>query len=408
MMTTATVFTMTVVANAALAAALVTSHDDDGTITVNGKRTLIVGSYYAGAGPESGAPTLETYKGMAQAGFNLVRAGAATRDLAHQAGLMTWDAVGTLNLEEREKSEAALRERVAAIKDHPSLAFIESEDEPAWTWKKAEPRIPPEPFVEAYPIIKEMDPNHLLYMNHAPTNLVKTLLPYNKGTDIVACDIYPVNPGGLREQYALFADGYQGDLNNIYISQVGQYAAKMRTVAGPNRPVFMVLQAFAWEMLRKETDRQPEKVLYPSYEDSRFMAYQALINTANGIIYWGSGYTPADSQCWTDIKRVVREIADLADVLVERSTSLPITIDYHEVGHSVDFGVQMLAKIHQGKLYLFTCNADKNPCKATISGLGDWAACDVLNESRTLPLENGAITDTWAPFAVHVYAFSRG
>ncbi len=394
-------------AGSAAAAPLRTAYDDDGIITVNGVRTLIIGSYYAGSKYSASQSMAEAYAELAEAGFNLVHAGAKDLDEVHVAGLMAWSNAGTLDLDDREKSTQRLLDAVNAVKDHPALAFLETVDEPAWTWMKAEARVPAQALVEAYPIIKGADPNHLLYTNHAPTNLVKTMRAYNDGTDIVAVDIYPVNPGGLKHTYALFEDGYQGDLNNIYISQVGEYVDKMRRVTGPNRPLFMVLQAFAWEMLTDEGERRQEKILYPTYLESRFMAFQALIKGANGIVYWGSHYTPQPSQCWTDLKRVVREVADLAPALAERTAPLQLELDYHEVGHSVDEGVQWRAKEHGGKLYVFTCNADKNPCRATVSGLDGWTSCKVLNEDRDLPMDAGNFTDDWKRFDVHIYELSR-
>lgn len=385
------------------AAPIVTGYDDDGMITANGKRTFIIGSYYA-------AKSDRPYAELAEAGFNLVRAGnTEAMDQAHASGLMTWTSVGTLDLEKREESAKALVDKVNKIKGHPSLAFIETVDEPAWSYLKPETRVPWQAFAEAYPLIKETDPSHLLYMNHAPTNLVKTMKQYNAGTDVVACDIYPVNPGGIQT-YALFHDGHQGDLNNEQISQVGEYVDKMRLVTGPGRPLLMVLQAFAWENLVDEKDmreRREEKVLYPTYAQSRFMAFQALIKGANGIIYWGSHYTPQPSQAWDDIKRVVREVADLAAPLAAPASEVSVAIDYHEVGHSVDDGVQTLAKEHGAKLYLFTCNADKHFNNATLSGLEGWKTCKALGEDRDLPVENAAITDTWKRFGVHIYEFER-
>ena len=390
------------------AAPLVTAFDNDGMITVNGKRTLILGSY-------SAAKSDRPYAELAEAGFNLVHSGADTESLdkAHGAGLMTWVSVGTLDLDKRDASTKTLLDAVNKVKDHPGVAFLETVDEPAWTWNKAEVRVPPQPFVEAYPLIKKTDPNHLLYTNQAPTNLIETLKQYNAGTDIVACDIYPVNPGGLKPMYALFSDGFQGDFSNEQISQVGQYVDKMRAVAGPKRPLIMVLQAFAWEALR-EKDRDESKVVYPSYAQTRFMAFQALIKGANGILYWGSHTLPAGSQTWTDIKRVVREIADLAQPLAAQRPPQTIAVNqYHEMGYSVDFGVQTLLTEHGGKAYLFTCNADKNPCKATLHGaegapgLERWTGAKVLNENRSLPIENGAITDAWQPFEVHIYELAK-
>ncbi|MBI5094204.1 MAG: hypothetical protein HZB26_17415 [Candidatus Hydrogenedentes bacterium] len=356
---------LVLLAASAAAAPRVTAYEDDGAITVDGKRTLIIGSYYK-------AKSDNPYKELADSGFNLVMTPADPKlmDAALDAKLMVWTGVGTLDLANRAKSEAD--------------------------------------FVEAYPIIKKADPNHLLYTNHAPTNLVKTLQAYNAGTDIVACDIYPVNPGGLKSMFALFPDGYQGDLVNEHISQVGDYTEKMRAVAGPKRPVFMVLQAFAWEnLVEPKEDRRAEKVVYPTYEQSRFMAFQALIKGANGIIYWGSDFTPQPSQAWSDLKRVTREVADQAAALAERTSAVAISLDYQEMGHSVDKGVQTLVKEHGGKLYLYTCNADKNICRAAVSGLDGWKTCAVLNESRSLPVEKGGFTDTWKRFDVHVYELSK-
>jgi hypothetical protein len=325
-------------------------------------------------------------------------------DAAHAAGLMVWTGGGVIDLKDPEASAKALTDHVKSVKDHPALAFLETSDEPAWTWMKAEARISAEAFAKSYPIVKAADPDHLLYTNHAPTNLISTLTAYNAGTDIVAVDIYPVNPGNLKPQYALFEDGLQGDLNNTHISQVGEYCDKMRKVAGPNRPVFMVLQAFSWENL---ADGDPAKILYPTFDQSRFMAWQSIIHGANGIVYWGSYYTPQPSDCWTGITRVTREVADLREVLSQPTKALSLAFTYHELGRSVDDGVQWLAKEHDNSLYLFSCNADKSPCRVTIKGLDGWKSCTVVNEDRQAALNSGEITEDWAPFGVHLYKLSR-
>ncbi|MDZ4858432.1 MAG: hypothetical protein SGI88_05575 [Candidatus Hydrogenedentes bacterium] len=385
---------------------ITTAFDDGGAITVNGKRTFIVGTYMVGNQYTAPEPTPALYAELATAGFNLVQASPAEMDAAHAAGLMTWTGAGVIDPANPGASAQALTDRVKAVANHPSLAFLETSDEPAWTWMKPEARIPADVFAKSYPIIKAADSNHLLYTNHAPTNLISTLKAYNAGTDIVAVDIYPVNPGGLKPQYALFEDGLQGDLNNTYLSQVGEYCDKMREVAGPNRPVFMVLQGFAWEMLREEKERQQDKVLYPTYDQSRFMAWQSIIHGANGIIYWGSRYTPQPSECWTGITRVTREIADLANVITERNLEQKIELTYHEMGRSVDDGIRWLAKPHDDKLYLFTCNADKNPHRATIKLPGEWNHGRTLHEDRELSISDHNFTDDWQPFSVHLYEFS--
>ena len=373
------------------------SFDDDGMLLIDGERTFIIGTYHR---PKSENP----YAELAEAGFNLVRVEDKREELdkAHANGLWTWVNIGYIDTTKDESAKRVER-RVQRLKDHPALLVWETCDEPAFTWNSAEMRVRPEPLIRTYNLVKQIDPAHLFYMNHSPVNLVSTLQKYNPATDIVACDIYPVIPRGIRISYALNPDGLQGDLLNPYLSQVGEYADKMRRVAGPHRPLFMVLQGFAWEMLRKENDRDPNMILYPTLEQSRFMAYNAIIHGANGILYWGTSYTPQPSQFWSDLKAVTRELHSIKDVLAARSVSLPIEKSYHELGHSVDAGVEVLAKRIGDALYLITANADRYPEKVTFKGLSGFSTAHILFEDRNAPISSGELTEYYRPFDVHVF-----
>lgn len=372
--------------------------DDDGMISIDGRRTFIIGAYHL---PKSDAP----YEELAQAGFNLVRVSAAKEafDRAQQYGLKVWYAIGAVDLKNAEQSKKELAAKIEPFSSHPALLFRETVDEPAWTWKEAGARVRPAPIIKAYEWTKKLDPDHLLYLNHAPVNLVSTMQQYNAGTDIVACDIYPVIPHGIRPMFALFPDGMQGDLLNCTISQVGEYADKMRRVAGPDKPMFMVLQGFAWEMLRKPQERDSSKILYPTFQQSRFMAFNAIIHGANGILYWGTAYTPQPSEFWSNLKKVTAELAGLQEVLAARREPLTIEKIYHEMGHSIDAGVEILVKRVGDDYYLLTANADKNPVKATLTGLPSAASVEVLNEDREIAVTDGRFTDFYEPFAVHIY-----
>jgi hypothetical protein len=376
--------------------------DNDGMITINGKRTFIIGSYHL---PKSETP----YAELSKAGFNLLRIGNNVKEFknAQKAGLKVWYTLGTLDLDKVQQSKKTMLDNINKFKNHPALLIWESVDEPAWTWNKAEARIKPGPFIKAFNFIKKYDPNHLLYMNHAPVNLESTLREYNGGTDIVACDIYPVIPEGIKPMFALFPNGEQGDLSNTSISQVGEYANKMRRVAGPNRPVFMVLQGFAWEMLRKEADRDSSKILFPTLFQNRFMAYNAIIHGANGIVYWGTSYTPQPSEFWTDLKKVTNEVSSISHIISSKNSAFTVNKKYHEMGHSVDAGIEILVKNIQNKLYLITANADKNPVKITLGDVEGFNTCTVLFENRQIDIRQNSITDTYKPFDVHIYKFSK-
>jgi hypothetical protein len=324
-------------------------------------------------------------------------------DAANQNQLNTWIGTGCINDNKKETDRKRITELVRKFKSHPALLCWEIADEPAFTWNSAELRIRPELMIETYRLIKKEDPDHPVYTNHGPVNLVSTLKKYNPGTDIVACDIYPVIPHGITPTYALFPDGLQGDLLNSYISQVGEYSDKMHRVADSARPVLMVLQGFAWEMLQKKEKRNPEMIEYPTYEQSRFMAYNAIVHGADGINYWGMSYTPQPSPFMNDLNKVTQELASMQPVLSTRDYLIKIEKTYHELGHSVDAGVEIISKEVNGKLYLITINSDKNPVRVSLSGLDRFRTAAVLRENRSITLESGKLTDDYKPFDVHIY-----
>jgi hypothetical protein len=366
-------------------------------LVIDGSRRFITGLYQL---PNVADPWRE----VKEAGFDVIHLGPERKqfETAHAHGISGWTGVGSISRANRDRDETRIRKIVSTLKDHPALLFWETEDEPAYQWKKPGPRVPPENIIAAYEAVKRLDPIHPLYLNHAPTNLVSTLRQYNRGADIVATDIYPVIPHGIREEYALWPDGMQGDLLNPYISQVGQYTDKMRAVAGPSRAVFMVLQAFAWEDLRGK-DRDPAMVLYPSRGELRFMTYEAIVRGANGVLYWGLSYVPAGSPLWQQLKATAQELRQIQSELTAPERHLPLSLTYHETGHDVDRGIQWIAKpSHAGEL-LIAVNADRYLTDVSFSGLGRIKGVEVLFEDRTLSFSMGAFRDSFNPFEVHVY-----
>lgn len=372
--------------------------DTDGMLRVRGRREFILGLYQVPAGPNSLREAAET-------GFNLVHRSAtrAAFDEASALGLRCWTALGSLPAQDRAAAEARLRTTVEALRDHRALLFWETEDEPTFVWK--EPlrlRTPPARINATAALVRSIDPAHPLYLNHSPTHLVSTLQAYNPAADIVATDIYPVIPHGAREQYALWPDGRQGDFLNPTISQVGDYAGKMRHVAGPGRAVFLVLQAFAWEALR-EKDRDPSMVLYPDRAQLRFMAWQAVVHGANGLVWWGLSYTPHDAPLWQDLRTVVRELASVKDALAARPLRLPLRIEYHETGHSLDRGLEWTARPLGGDTLLVAVNADGNPVEATLSGLERFRRCEPVLGANSPAFVGGRLRERFEPFGARVW-----
>ncbi|MEN8158401.1 MAG: glycoside hydrolase family 3 N-terminal domain-containing protein, partial [Bacteroidota bacterium] len=374
--------------------------DDDGMMVIQGERKFIIGSYHL---PKTDTP----FKTLASRGYNYVRvANAREMDTAHENGLYTWVYTKSITLEKEVEDIERIGSLVNEFKEHPALLFWEIEDEPAFKWGSAEPRIPLEQMQRTYDFIKKLDAEHMVITNHGPVNLVSTIQQYNISTDLVACDVYPVIPHGIKPSYALYPDGLQGDLLNPYISQVGEYVDKMRQVVQDKMPVFMVLQGFSWEMLKEKSKQDSSMVLYPTYEESRFMAYNAIVHGANGILYWGTNYTPQPSPFMEDLARVTRELGAMQEVLAAPSAGLNIEKEYHELRYSVDTGVEIMTKEVGDKTYLLTVNSDKNPVKVTFSGLQGFKRANVLEEGRSLEIADGTFTEEYEPFGVHIYQLS--
>jgi len=372
------------------------SIDDDGMLVIKGKREFIIGSYHL-------PKTEKSFSDLASRGYNYVRVSSAQEmDSAYKNDLFSWINTGSLD---KEEDAERIRKLIEEFKDHPSLLFWEMEDEPAFTWNSAELHIPHSQMLKTYKFIKDLDSKHFVITNHGPVNLISTLQKYNSSTDVVSCDVYPVIPHGIKPSYALYPDGLQGDLLNPYISQVGEYVDKMKKIVHRSKPVFMVLQGFSWEMLKPEADRDSAMILYPTYEESRFMAFNAIIHEANGIIYWGTNYTPQPSPFIDDLNLVTKELAEMQEVLAAPAVNVYIEKEYHELGYTVDTGVEIMAKKVDGRTYLLTANSDKNSVKVSFKSLKGFSSVKVIKEKRSISITDNKFTDNFKPFGVHIYEF---
>jgi len=384
----------------AYAAPLVGGLSGDNTLLVDGERFFPIGIY---AIPKSDKP----FRELAEAGFNLVRCGSKEQlDGAHEYGLKAWVSLGgRLDLsKETAERKGWIEARINELKEHPALLTWESMDEPSWTWKDpGQERASAEGLAQGHKLVKELDPGHLLWINHAPRNTWKTLAKFSQNVDIIACDVYPVIAEDIdaEKTYAIMPNGKQTDLANQTISCVGEYVDKLKKAAGGKKAAWLVAQGFAWD-----NKQNPDNPRYPTYEEMRFMAYNAIIHGVNGILYWGTHTMPQPSEHWTNLKRVVRELGDLSAVLASATIANSMSLEYEEMGFSIDSGVEVLVKEHEGVIYMFAANTTVGPAKVTFSNLPFSArSLDVLPERRNLDISGNSFQDNFEPYAVHVYKF---
>ena len=141
----------------------------------------------------------------------------------------------------------------------------------------------------------------------------------------------------------------------------------------------------------------------------RAMAYLGLVYNARGE--WAFSVSdiipfPGNEWVWAGLSNVARQLRRLEPVLAD--PELPS----HPLASNTS--VKTALKEYQGASYLITVNASNTTCTNCSVDLvaphlfqsGNNAI--VLEEARTKPMvDNGDLTDTWTPYAVHVYQVPR-
>jgi len=350
--------------------------DRDLRLVVHGRRFFPVGIYET---PLTDV-ALEELK---QAGFNTVRLTVAppsvlrpALDRLHAAGMMAWIALGHLiEIRDPDSDKAArLRRLVTALRDHPALLVWESVDEPAWGKRN------PDELLDGYRIVRRLDPDHPVWMNHAPRNRIPTLARFNLAADITGCDIYPVPEPQT-----------QSDLPNKTLSVIGDEADKNRAAVGDRKPIFMVLQGFAWGRL------QHRKGVYPTLAQQRFMAWDAVLHGASGILYWGTPWTPKPSQAWADVKTIAHELHTMTPVLLADQAPERIELDPPTSESGVEYTFRALGA-HR---FLVLLNTRKTQARVAVRGLPPAvSSLRILYENRSVPVTNGSARFTLPGYGV--------
>jgi hypothetical protein len=319
-------------------------------------------------------------------------------DAAAAAGMhcAPWLKEASAVKENDAKTEALLRKIINRFKDHPGLGVWKGEDEPQWG-KRAIP-----PMVKAKQIIRELDPNHPIWIVEAPRGTTQQLAAYNVTKDISGIDIYPIS----------YPPGVHSEKPNKELSMVGDFTRQIMEAADGKLPVWMTLQ-IAFSGVTK-----PGKTLrFPTFFEERFMTYEAIINGARGLVYFGPSLpttlNPRDKQLgwnWTFWQRVMRpvleeigEFSPLQPALVAENSKLPIKCD---AGKEIEFLVREVGN----DIFLLACRAQGKTGEVTFSGLPSALAAkaEVMYESpRMVNVKDGSFKDWFAPFEVHVYKIQK-
>jgi len=379
----------------------------DGLLTRDGHRLFPIGCYEL---PKDDA----ALEAMAEAGVNLVHCHSRKDlDRAQAAGLL---AVFPLALHKGPTDE--LRARVESVADHPALAVWEGPDEVVWNftaysglhrklgvhktsgaWWRQTPEavayaqkqaatIVPN-IHKAAAMIREIDTrNRPIWINEALESDVYYVRQYLDAVDVTGCDIYPVNAKGRP------------------VARVGGATERWKAV-GRGKPVWMVLQAFSWHELGEYYGAK--EPAYPSFAESRLMAYDVIAHGAKGILYWGSHYLKSD-ECRGSVYALTTEL-DALQPLLAAPDAPGVRLSVVEIPDAdASANVQMVARQAEGDWLVILVNEDdESHMGVVVEGLDeiDGQSMFLLYGAEEQAITHGELITRLQPADVKVFCTSR-
>jgi len=303
-----------------------------------------------------------------------------------------------------EKKLEKLKKVIETYKDHPALMGWKAADEPLWGNMNTHGKRPPSSLALTYQTIHELDPNHPVIVLQAPRGTADENAAYDPYLDVTGMDVFPIGypPGGHVPTWP-----------NKEISMVGDWT-KIIVDAARGKPVWMTLQITFSGVT--PTEKQPNRIIrFPTFEQERFMTYEAIINGARGINYFG-GAAPTtlnerDAKLgfnWTFWNRILKpllaeinEKSPLHAALLAPNSTLPVKVD----GKGIEYVVREVGS----DVYILACKREGDTIQVHFTGLpGTSTSGEVLfEEPRKVSAKDGSFTDWFAPFDVHVYKFHK-
>jgi hypothetical protein len=379
----------------------------NGFIQSHGQDLFPIGFYST---PEDEA----AYADMAAAGVNVVRCGnAADLDRAHGYGMYAW-----VSLPMYAELTPEGEKQITDILDHPALAVWEGPDEMVWNfttysglvrsgvherkgeWWDQTPRAVAHAEEQAAIImpnvhrwaarIRELDTKKRpIWFNEAYTSDTIYVRQYLSSVDITGCDLYPVKAASRN------------------IAEVGDFTERFNQV-GKGKPVWMVLQGFSWhELQEKAGENLPEA--YPTFAESRFMAWNAITHGAEAILYWGSAYTKNEA-FRQSLYAVTSELAAVQPFLTtQEETGVSINL-IEEPVQAPRRGVSKIARYLDGEALVVLVNEDDLTHFGTeVQGLDalNGRKLHLLYDGETAEVADGAFVTRMRPYDVKIFSTTQ-
>lgn len=238
-----------------------------------------------------------------------------------------------------------------------------------------------------------LDPSQLWVTIEAPRGTASDLAPYTPVTDVHGVDIYPVTLAHPNPNLGL----------------VGQWTASLTSIT-PQAPVWTTIQICASGSVDKTTGNY----VVPTYQQERFMAYDAILNGAKALTFFGgnnvncfSGSDATYGWNWSFWQSVLQPIVKQ---LSASSAITPALVNAARAPQVSTIGSGTETMVRQGTsiddLWLIAARKGAGMRTVTFKGLPHWAhRGSVYTENRSISASAGSFSDRFAQWDVHVYHF---
>jgi hypothetical protein len=412
----ATAASVVVAALAGTAQGAETSFNSTRTFLLNGEPTFPL---VLSPGPDPGATTPWGSDGLAEtaaAGINVYRSGpgglwsntdihsALALDRAAAAlHVYTWPNLsGYSQSLPGSPEDDGMTHVVDTLTNDPSgsaIAFWKGRDEPWFS------DIAPDALQFAYCRVTSrgspswcngenpLDPNHLWVTIEAPRGTAADLAPYSSVTDVHGVDVYPVT---IAHPFP-----------NLHA--VGTWTHTLTTIT-PFAPVWTTIQICA----SGSSDKTTGAYVLPTYEQERYMAYDAIANGARALTFYGgnnsrcfSGSDATYGWNWSFWQSVLQP---LVHELSASSPLAPALVNAARAPKVTTRGSGTQTKMRQGTsiddLWLIAARNGEGTRTVTFKGLPRWTRrASVYTENRSVTASAGSFSDRFAQWDVHVYHF---
>ncbi len=259
------------------------------------------------------------------------------------------------------------------------------------------PPILPSKIVEDYHSIKEQDSSRPVFLNLGQAvswnnyigrgvrrNCPEDYPEYAKGADIVSFDVYPA------------VTSYPDVNGKLWI--VARGVERLKAWTNNMKPV--------WNCIETTRIRAEKRA---TTEEVRSEVWMSIVSGSSGLIYFVHEWNPeTDSRRLLNDEEMRLAVADInAQIhrLAPVINSPTVLFGAEATCSNPEARVKTMVKRYKGEVWLFACSMRRVATDVSflVSGVGENASVEAVDEGRTLSAENGSFGDSFEPYGVHIY-----